>query len=76
VPELQNELAKDPDDSLKKYRVVFAQGKGVSWNINKTFNAQRGIRVVSAEQWARENLREALLTTSGETVKRHFLPAG
>jgi hypothetical protein len=76
VSELQNELAKDPDDSLKKYRVVFAQGKGVSWDINKTFNAQRGIRVVSAEQWARENLREALLTTSGETVKRHFLPAG
>ncbi len=63
VSELQNELAKDPDDSLRKYRVVFAQGKGVSWDINKTFNAQRGISVMNVEQWARENLREALLTT-------------
>ena len=56
VPELKEELAKDPDNSIKKYRVVFAEGKGVAWDINETFNAQRGIETVGVEQWAQENL--------------------
>ena len=53
VPVLKDELAKDP---IKKYRVVFAEGKGVSWDVGNTFNAQRGIEVLSVEQWAREHL--------------------
>ena len=56
VPHLQDELAQEPDDDLKKYRVVFAQGRGVSWDADKTFNAARGIEVTGVEQWARENL--------------------
>jgi len=54
---LKDELAKDPADAMKKYRVVFAEGKGVSWDIGETFNAQRGIGVLSVEQRAKENLR-------------------
>jgi len=57
LPELKDELAKDPADAMKKYRVVFAEGKGVSWDIGETFNAQRGIGVLSVEQRAKENLR-------------------
>ena len=57
VAELRDELAKDPDDPLKKYRLVFAEGKGVSWAVDKTFNAQREIRVTGVERWARENLK-------------------
>lgn len=57
VPELKDELAKAPDDAIKKYRVVFAEGNGVSWDIDKTFNARRGIKTLSVAQWARENLR-------------------
>lgn len=57
VPELKDELAKDPADAIKKYRVVFAEGKGVSWDMDKTFNAQRGIAVMGVERWAEENLR-------------------
>ncbi|CAA9347428.1 Putative oxidoreductase [uncultured Leptolyngbya sp.] len=57
VPYLQDELAKDPEDSLKKYRVVFAQGRGVAWEIEKTFNFQRSIDTRNVEQWARENLQ-------------------
>lgn len=53
---LKEELAKDPNNSIKKYRVVFAEGQGVSWEVGKTFNAQRGIEVSSVEQWAHENL--------------------
>lgn len=57
VPNLKNELAQDPDDPIKKYRVVFAQGKGVSWEVHKTFNAQRKIEVLGVERWAQENLK-------------------
>ena len=57
VPELKDELSKDPDNPIKKYRVVFAEGKGVSWDMAGTFNAQRGLAVVGVDRWARENLR-------------------
>ncbi len=54
---LRDELAADPTNPLRKYRVVFAEGNGVSWGVDQTFNAQRGIEVVGVEQWARENLQ-------------------
>jgi hypothetical protein len=57
LPELKDELAKDPANAIKKYRVVFAEGKGVSWGMGKTFNAQRGIGVTSVERWAKEHLK-------------------
>ena len=57
VPELKDDLAKDPHDPIKKYRVVFAEGKGVSWDLAGTFNARRGLSVVGVDQWVRENLR-------------------
>jgi hypothetical protein len=60
LPELRSELAEDPANAIKKYRVVFAEGKGVSWDMNETFNAQRGIEVMSVEAWAKANLRELL----------------
>nr|WKF62121.1 hypothetical protein HUO10_006653 [Paraburkholderia busanensis] len=56
VPYLRDELAAQPDDSLRKYRVVFAEGAGVSWEPARTFNAQRGIAVCGMTQWMRENL--------------------
>jgi hypothetical protein len=52
LPELKDELAKDPANAIKKYRVVFAEGKGVSWDMAKTFNSQRGIGVTGVERWA------------------------
>ncbi len=57
VPRLKDELAKDPNNPIKKYRVVFAEGRGVSWEVHKTFNAQRGIEVLGVERWARLNLK-------------------
>jgi NmrA-like family len=56
VPELKDELAKDPGNPIKKYRVVFAEGRGVAWEMGRTFNAERGIKVSDVEQWARANL--------------------
>lgn len=57
VPQLKDELAQDPSNAIKKYRVVFAESRGVAWEVDKTFNAQHGVDVVGVEQWARENLK-------------------
>ena len=56
VPDLKRELADDPGDSIKKYRAVFAEGKGVAWDTSQTFNAQHGIAVCGLEDWVRANL--------------------
>lgn len=59
VPYLLDELAKEPDEQLKhirKYRAVFAQGRGVAWPKETTFNARHAFAVTSAEQWAQEHL--------------------
>ena len=57
VEGLEEELARDPDDAIRKYRVVFANGKGVAWRLEKTFNAQKGIETVGVGQWAKANLK-------------------
>lgn len=57
VPYLTAELALDPADAIKKYRTVFAQGKGVAWDRGVTFNHQQGIEVMNVEQWMRLNLK-------------------
>ena len=67
VPDLLDEMAKEPDESLKhikKYRAVFAQGRGVAWPKDETFNARQGIAVTTAEQWARKHLGEATAAVS------------
>jgi len=56
VPELKRELAEDPDNSIRKYRAVFAEGRGVAWDQSQTFNTQRGIAVRGLEYWMRNNL--------------------
>ena len=57
VPMLKEELKQEPDNPIKKYRVVFAEGKGVAWSFAKTFNAQQDIKVLNVEQWAQKHLR-------------------
>lgn len=56
VTALRAELAEDPENALKKYRVVFAEGRGVAWEMAGTINAQRGIATTGVEPWMRENL--------------------
>jgi len=63
VPELKRQLAEEPQNGLRKYRVVFAQGRGVAWDMNQTFNAKRSIRVCSLEEWLRNNLSDAPLAS-------------
>ncbi|KAH8596267.1 putative isoflavone oxidoreductase [Bisporella sp. PMI_857] len=56
---LREELEKDPSNGVKKYRVVFASGKGLAWDMSKTFNAQQGIETEDVHTWARKNIKEA-----------------
>lgn len=56
VEQLLHDLERNPDDGLRKYRAVFAQGRGVAWPKAGTFNAVRGIPTTTTEQWAREHL--------------------
>lgn len=41
---LKEELAKDPDNVSKEYRVVFAEGRGVAWSTSEeeTSNKRKG----------------------------------
>ncbi|MCV4289682.1 aromatic alcohol reductase [Pseudomonas capsici] len=56
VPALMADLAAAPDDSLRKYRAVFAQGKGVAWPKAHSYNANRQIDTVTVGQWIEQNL--------------------
>ena len=38
---LLDELARDPDDMMRKYRAAFAEGRGVAWDKSGTFNERR-----------------------------------
>jgi len=48
---LREELEKDPRDGLRKYRVVFGEGRGVAWDEGGTFNKQRGMEMVGVKGW-------------------------
>ena len=56
VEELKRELAEDPGDGMKKYRAVFAEGRGVSWGMEETVNWRRGMRLQGVEEWVKGNL--------------------
>ncbi|MFH7445191.1 aromatic alcohol reductase, partial [Pseudomonas syringae pv. tagetis] len=52
VAMFQGELTEMTDDNLRKYRAVFAMGRGVAWDVANTYNALAGLSITSAEQWA------------------------
>ena len=56
INELKNDLKNEPDNFVKKYRAIFGNGQGVSWDFDKTFNFQKGIKTISAKEWAERNL--------------------
>jgi threonine dehydrogenase-like Zn-dependent dehydrogenase len=66
VEHLLDELSSDPDDTMRKYRAVFAQGRGVAWPKALSFNAERGIATTDATEWAAAHRRELL----GEADRR------
>lgn len=56
MTEIDNDLKNDPTNFVKKYRSIFGAGKGVSWPLENSFNAKKGIQTTSAKQWAKDNI--------------------
>lgn len=54
--QLAQDLERDPDNTICKYRVAFAAGKGVSWNQAETYNARKGISVLNIPQYIEQRL--------------------
>jgi hypothetical protein len=52
VEELGKDLKNDPTNFVYKYRSIFGEGRGVSWEFNKSFNYLKGIKTTSAKEWA------------------------
>ena len=56
---LLDELARDPNNMMRKYRAAFAQGRGVAWDKSGTFNQQRAIPVTDVASWINANLAQS-----------------
>ena len=54
---LKAELARDPNDGIKKYRVAFAGGGGVAWPKGMTFTSERGMNMTDVRTWAKERFK-------------------
>lgn len=53
---LRDELKKDPELPMKKYRVLFGEGKGVSWDMGMTLNSHRDMKTMGVEEWLRRKM--------------------
>jgi hypothetical protein len=53
---LKERLRQDPKDSVNKYRVVFAEGNGVAWDIEQTFNWQKAIQTDDVRSWVQKHI--------------------
>ncbi|KAI0378730.1 NAD(P)-binding protein [Hypomontagnella monticulosa] len=51
---LKGKLKERPDDGMLKYTNVWAVGKGVAWDMEKTLNGQRGIELQGLESYLME----------------------
>ena len=58
---LLDELARDPQNMMRKYRAAFAQGRGVAWDKRDTFNQRRAIPVTDVASWINANLAQCTL---------------
>lgn len=53
---LTEQLQHDPDDTMRKYRAVFARPTGVAWPKDRSYNVIRSIDTTTVERWALANL--------------------
>ncbi|RQS06932.1 aromatic alcohol reductase [Burkholderia sp. Bp8998] len=53
---LLDELVRDPNNMMRKYRAAFAQGRGVAWDKSGTFNQRHAIPVTDVASWINANL--------------------
>lgn len=63
VESLEKELEEQrgsKEETMAKYRVAFAVGRGVSWDFEKSWNWQKGLEVTDVKSYAERNLRGVL----------------
>jgi predicted ester cyclase len=53
IAELKAEVAKHPEDTMRKYRLGFARDDGVAWPKAETLNAKRNLAMVDVATWLR-----------------------
>ena len=58
LAELREKSKQDPGTLLKKYHVVFSEGKGLSWPKEQSWNAARGIEMQSIAGYLREHWQD------------------
>ncbi|PKU25438.1 aromatic alcohol reductase [Telmatospirillum siberiense] len=51
MAELRSEVARHPDDGMRKYHLAFARDTGVAWDKERTFNFAQGIPVTDVPTW-------------------------
>ncbi|CAO3416871.1 hypothetical protein [Azospirillum argentinense] len=56
VPFLMEELARNPQNMMRKHRPAFAQGRGVAWDVAGTFNQRNAIPATDVTVWIGANL--------------------
>ncbi|KAG9238441.1 putative oxidoreductase [Amylocarpus encephaloides] len=61
VEHLQKELNEDPENTVMKYRVAFAVGKGVRWPMEQTYNYQKSIKTVDVKEYIQSRVKAKLV---------------
>ncbi|EIW76823.1 hypothetical protein CONPUDRAFT_146546 [Coniophora puteana RWD-64-598 SS2] len=56
VEELEGRLAEDLENCALRYQLVWARNKGVSWDVARTWNRQRGVEMEGLKQSAEKTL--------------------
>ncbi len=56
---LMDKLTLTPQDMMSKYRAVFAQGRGVAWSKEQTFNERHNIPVTNVDTGLMQTLSRA-----------------
>jgi hypothetical protein len=54
---LREQLKQDPENVVLKYRVVFAEGRGLSWNLEDTINHKWNMELEDVKTYASTNLK-------------------
>jgi hypothetical protein len=57
---LRKRLEQEPEDLMLKYQNVFGAGVGVSWEMEKTLNYQRRLKLTDLRKYVEENKEQLL----------------
>lgn len=49
------EPVQHPEDAMARYRLAFARGTGMWWDMAATYNAERGIPTTDTKAWLQQN---------------------